>query len=138
MLSIFNRPANLPVATMRSASRTATFACHVRAARSTGWRWVRPRLVPATVAILGMLAVLGSAEYLTQLARYTPDQPASVIEPQIASLPAPAPVDRDHVLVIDHQMPMLLIVDGTPMPIGSVLRLPSSGAPVQLRLVPHH
>lgn len=133
MLSIFNRPASLPIATMRSASRTETFVSRVRGARSTGWCWVRPRLVPATVAIIGMLAVLGSAEYLTQLARYTPEQAVAISEPQIASLPAPPPIE-DGLSIATSEW---LLLDGKPTPIGRVLQLPSSGAPVQIRLVPH-
>ena len=65
---LFDRPASLPTATIHSAS----FASQLRGQRARAVRWVRPRLVPLSVAIVGMLAVLGAAEYLTHLARYTP------------------------------------------------------------------
>ncbi len=89
---LFDRPVRLPIAKMRSPSRIAAFVSHARGARSTTWRWTRPRLIPAVVAIAGMLAVLGSAEYLTRLARHTPEQPALVqpAEPQLAALPLTA------------------------------------------------
>jgi hypothetical protein len=66
------RPASLPTATIHSTTASEAFASRVRGLRTSGWRWARPRLVPLTVAIVGMLAVLGAAEYLTHLARYTP------------------------------------------------------------------
>jgi hypothetical protein len=65
---LFDRPAPLPVATARSRSHVATFASRARG----GWLWLRPRTVPLIVALAGMFAVLGAAEYLSRLARYTP------------------------------------------------------------------
>jgi hypothetical protein len=127
---LFDRPASLPIATMRSSSRVATFRSRLRGARSNGWRWVRPRLVPATVAIVGMLAVLGSAEYLTHLARYTPEQPTVVVEQQVARVDnAPSP----GVLLIEQGPPgAMILLDGNP--IGRMIQLPAN--PVQLELVP--
>lgn len=87
---LFDRPASLPTATIRSTSARAAFASHVRGIRTTGWRWARPRLVPALVAIVGMLAVLGAAEYLTHLARYTPEPPVAAIAAPIDSHAAPS------------------------------------------------
>jgi len=113
---LFDRPASLPVATMRSKSKRAALASHLRGIRITSWRWARPRLVPATVAIVGMLAVLGSAEYLTRLARHTPEQPAVVQhEPQLASMP----------MTVDAPL------------VGTVMQLPVNGAPLRIRLVPY-
>lgn len=82
---LFDRPASLPIATIRSTSTRAAFASQLRGLRTRSWRWARPRLVPLMVAVVGMLAVLGAAEYLTHLARYTPAPPVAVIE-----APAPA------------------------------------------------
>lgn len=65
---LFDRPASLPAATIHSAS----FAGQLRGQRARVARWVRPRLVPLSVAIVGMLLLLGATEYLTHLARYTP------------------------------------------------------------------
>jgi len=73
---------------------------------------MQPRLVPLMVALVGMLAVLGAAEYLTHLARYTPVaaiQPVS-LEPTpilvdgkpaaLGRLPSPQPV---RVIVLSGQ-----------------------------------
>jgi len=77
---LFDRPASLPIATVHSSSHLVTFANQLRGTRDRGWRWMRPRLVPLVVAVVGMLAVLGAAEYLTHLARYTPAPPVAVID----------------------------------------------------------
>jgi len=83
---LFDRPASLPTATLRASSPIAALTSRVRG----GWRWTRPRLVPLLVAGAGMLAVLGAAEYLTHLARYTPEAPfAAIVAAPVASDSAP-------------------------------------------------
>ncbi len=83
---LFDRPVSLPTATVHSSSHLTTFANHLRGTRDRSWRWMQPRLVPLMVALVGMLAVLGSAEYLTHLARHTPVaevQPVTIEQPAI-------------------------------------------------------
>ncbi len=108
---LFDRPASLPIATVRAASPRAALMSYLRGIRNTTWRWTRPRVVPMMVAIVGMLAVLGSAEYLTHLARYTPQPPVVMIEP--------ASFDQTPILI-----------DGKPAPVGRMMQLPASSARV--------
>ncbi len=123
---LFDRPASLPIATVRSSSHLVTFKNQLRGTRDRSWRWMRPRLVPLMVAIVGMLAVLGSAEYLTHLARHTPNTPIATIEPVIAARPIAArpiaarPIDQS-----------AISVDGKPSALGSVMQLPGR-APVRV------
>jgi len=86
---LFDRPAALPVARALGAS-SATLASQARG----GWLWLRPRTVPIIVALAGMLAVLGSAEYLSRLARQTPtisQARTDVIEAPAHLIVVPAP-----------------------------------------------
>jgi hypothetical protein len=89
---LFDHPAPLPVAKVHARS-VATLASRLRGARDDGWRWLRPRAVPAVVAIVGMLAVLGATNYLTQLATHTPVQsvPAQAAVPPPVEQVAEAP-----------------------------------------------
>ena len=105
---LFDRPASLPIATVRSSSHMVTFKNQLRSTRDRSWRWMRPRVVPLMVAIVGMLAVLGSAEYLTHLARHTPQAPVALIEP-VAVEQSPVPID------------------GKRSALGSVMQLPGRG-----------
>ena len=64
---IFDRPAELPVATLVPRERRAQAAALVGALRNwlaARWAWLRPRTVPVLVATAGMFAVLLSADYL--------------------------------------------------------------------------
>jgi len=60
-------PCEFPVAVVvphDSRSQLQTLAGDLRTWLTTQWRWLRPRTVPLIVAALGMVAVLGSADYL--------------------------------------------------------------------------
>ena len=106
---LFDRPASLPTATVHSPSHLASFANQLRGTRARSWRWMQPRLVPLMVALVGMLAVLGSAEYLTHLARYTPvaevhpviQQPGQRDDPALVRMPLSAQPVR--VIVLSGQ-----------------------------------
>jgi len=133
---LFDSPAaRLPVATIRSHSPVARWASLVRGSRAAGWRWLRPRLVPVLVAVTGMFAVLGSAEYLTRLARRTPTQatmPATYDPPREVAVVQPA---SEGVLTIEQGVtPPVLFIDGNPAPAGTRIELPSQ--PLLIRLVP--
>lgn len=63
------------MATVRARTWTGSLAVAIRAALVARWRWIRPRLVPLTVAAAGAGGLLVAAEYLTKMARETPEQP---------------------------------------------------------------
>ena len=83
---IFDRPpAELPVATLRPREPGTRIAVAVRHWFARRWSWLRPRTVPVAVAFVGMLAVLGSANYLRSFANQTPEQlSVSLIRQQLA------------------------------------------------------
>lgn len=65
---LFDQARELPIATVLRAPRTGT-------ARAIGalsrwlvvrWTWLRPRTVPAVVALVGMFAVLNAVNYLSR------------------------------------------------------------------------
>ncbi len=120
----------------------ATVASRLRGARSASWQWFKPRTVPVIVALTGMLAVLGSAEYLTRLARRTPQQAVMEMEMEmeparIATLQAAALDPPPGVLTIDQGPPSaFVILDRNPLPLGRIIQLPSSGYPIRIQLVP--
>jgi len=128
---LFDRQAALPVATIRSRSPFARLASRARGSRAAGWSWLRPRLVPVLVALTGMFAVLGSAEYLTRLARRTPADVEPSADPgRVAALH----LDTDPqpgVLTIEPLQGAIITIDGNP--VGRVLQLPSQ--PLQIHLV---
>ncbi len=68
--------SELPVATVRLHG-AAAFASDLRRWVLARWRWLQPRTVPVTVAVLGMLAVLGSAHYLSNLAHQPAERMAA-------------------------------------------------------------
>jgi hypothetical protein len=70
---LFDRPAELPVATLRSRSWSAVGA-RLHGSVVARWRWFRPRTLPVVVALAGMVALLESANYLSNLARHTPER----------------------------------------------------------------
>jgi len=75
---IFDQPAaKLPVATVVPREARAQLAADLRAWFVAKWAWFRPRTIPMVVALLGMLAVLGSATYLREYARQLPDRATS-------------------------------------------------------------
>ncbi len=63
---LFDRIGELPVATVRRTSRTKVELVAGGLAQwfVARWEWLRPRTIPVTVAFLGMLAVIQSANYL--------------------------------------------------------------------------
>lgn len=68
---LFDGPADLPTATLRSrasAARHRVIAADLASWFATRWRWLRPRTVPLLVAFVGMLGVLGATKYLTAYA----------------------------------------------------------------------
>lgn len=72
---IFDRPpAELPVATLRPRAPRARFAAAVSGWVAARWTWFRPRAIPCVVALAGMLALLGSAEYLRSFADHIPER----------------------------------------------------------------
>jgi hypothetical protein len=132
---LFDHPAPLPVARLRSHS-VSDLASRLHGARVDGWRWLRPRAVPATVAIVGMLAVLGAAEYLTRLARRTPIQTVAMpaTQPQQVAEVAPPVIIVSRT---DNQGTQILI-DGNPAPAGTTLDVPVSSSGYQIRILPLH
>jgi hypothetical protein len=78
---LFDGPADLPTATLRSrakAARHRVIAADLSSWLATRWRWLRPRTVPLLVAFVGMLAVLGATKYLTAYAGGDQKVPAAV------------------------------------------------------------
>lgn len=65
---LFDGPADLPTATLRSRASEArhrVIAADLHGWLAHRWCWVRPRTVPLIVAFVGMLAVLGATKYLS-------------------------------------------------------------------------
>ena len=72
---IFDQPpAELPVATVVPRDGKSRLRADMFAWLSAKWRWFKPRTVPMIVAFVGMLGVIGSANYLRNYARRAPDQ----------------------------------------------------------------
>lgn len=67
-------PAELPVATLRARDIRTKLRADLIAWLSAKWQWFRPRTVPIIVALVGMLAVIGSASYLRNFARPAPER----------------------------------------------------------------
>jgi hypothetical protein len=62
-----SRPAELPVATVRSSeprARTTAILAGLQQWVRARWQWFKPRTVPVAVAALGMFAMIEAAEYL--------------------------------------------------------------------------
>ena len=62
-----SRPAELPVATVRSGeprARSAAVIAGLQRWLLARWQWFKPRTVPVAVAALGMFAMIEAAEYL--------------------------------------------------------------------------
>ena len=129
---LFDHPAPLPVATLRSHS-VADLASRLRGARHDGWRWFRPRAVPAIVAIVGMLAVLGAAEYLTRLARRTPVHAVQLPtqNEQVAQAAAPLIIVTKTEITYNGAP---LLIDSKPAPAGTALDVPPSGYQIRLHV----
>ncbi|MBS1119113.1 MAG: hypothetical protein H6Q90_1341 [Deltaproteobacteria bacterium] len=77
MAMLFDQPpSELPVATVRSRGITAV-ATALRCWLSARWQWFRPRTVPVMVAVLGTIALAGSASYLSNLAHQPTERVAA-------------------------------------------------------------
>jgi hypothetical protein len=70
---LFDR-RELPVATLLSPAGVRTLPVRLRVALAVRWQWLRPRTLPVLVAMIGMFALLASANYLQRLATKTPPQ----------------------------------------------------------------
>jgi len=103
---LFDGPADLPTATLRSRASEArhrVLAADLHGWLASRWRWVRPRTVPLLVAFAWMLAIPGATKYLSVYA-YNDDlrlrAPASIpnfggdvasTNPALPKLSAPQP-----------------------------------------------
>ena len=70
---LFDAPAELPVAELRSKGWAASMRSRVRGKLRARWRWMRPRLLPLAVATASAFALMGFTDYLSGLAREMPD-----------------------------------------------------------------
>lgn len=92
---IFDQPpVELPVAAVVPRASRAQLAADLRAWFVAKWAWFRPRTIPMIVAVLGMLAVIGSANWLRAYARQTPER--VVVAPQGDATP-------NHVIIVVSQ-----------------------------------
>ncbi|MDQ3365846.1 MAG: hypothetical protein M3680_10505 [Myxococcota bacterium] len=72
---IFDQPPpKLPVATLVPRESRVQVLADLRAWFVARWRWFRPRTIPMIVAFIGMLAVIGSANYLRNYALQGPER----------------------------------------------------------------
>lgn len=136
---LFDHPAPLPVAKVHARS-VASLASRLRGAREAGWRWLRPRAAPAAVAIVGMLAVLGATNYLTQLATHTPvpSTPAGAIVTARAELPSSDIAYASPWVIITKteitsQNAPAITIDSEPVFAGAPVDLPSSNCQIHLQ-----
>jgi hypothetical protein len=83
-------PAELPVATVVPRDARSQIAADLRAWVIAKWDWFKPRTIPMVVAFVGMLAVIGSASYLRDYARRTPER-LSAHEPAAVGLEVATP-----------------------------------------------
>lgn len=136
---LFDRRAALPVATIiieqgRSRSWLATAASWSRGIQARAWQFLKPRLVPLAVALTGMFAVLGSAEYLTRLARHTPEQSTPVVQPEQLATLRPDTMVAPESTDVSNQGVTVISTDGDLSPLG-LMQL-QSGEAMPIRLVP--
>jgi hypothetical protein len=84
---LFDARAELPIATLNTPSLRDRAVAALRGRL----RWIRPRLVPIAVAIIGTSFVGISASYLFGLTQ--PEPGASGVAPPAVTSPAPAAVE---------------------------------------------
>jgi len=135
---LFDHPAELPVATVRSRSWFAGSASRLRGGLVARWRWLQPRTVPVIVALAGMVALLASANYLTNLAHQPPERlsPAQQLEPdRVASLAVDTDPDPGILTITVGPSPVLVTIDGNPPPVGAVIEMPAAIG-YQIKLIP--
>ncbi len=102
-IMIFDQaPAELPVATLIQRDGKSQLRADLYAWFAAKWRWFKPRTVPMIVAFIGMLAVVGSANWLRNYARRAPDRlvieqtkRSALIVVDAAPAPPPAPSNTD-------------------------------------------
>ena len=77
-LVLFDSPRELPIATVVVEPRTLTelLSGGIALWFSDRWRWLRPRTIPLTVALVGLLGVVRAVDYLTHLP--TPSHTSSI------------------------------------------------------------
>ena len=71
---LFDPPRELPTATVVIEPRTFTqlLSSGIALWLSDRWRWLRPRTIPLTVALVGLLGVVRAVDYLTHLPTPSP------------------------------------------------------------------
>jgi hypothetical protein len=89
------------------------------------WRWLAPRTVPVLVAMIGMVALLASAHYLSNLAMQPPErvETAHVID------------DSDQLAAIKITVGppgAIVYIDGQARTLPHLLEMPSSGYQIKL------
>ena len=67
------RPAELPVAELRSKTWAASMRSRLRGKVLGRWQWMRPRLLPLAAATASAFALMGFTDYLSGLAREMPE-----------------------------------------------------------------
>jgi hypothetical protein len=113
---IFDQPPReLPVATVVSRDSRLQLAADLRTWFAARWRWFKPRTVPLIVAFLGMLAVIGSANWLRNYARREPERLT------ITSTP-PGTITT---IEVTARSPGVIYVDGKPMPVELIPLAPT-------------
>ncbi len=65
---LFDRARDLPMATVRRAPRSTIprIVGELEYWLAARWAWLRPRTLPALVALVGMFAVLNAVNYLSR------------------------------------------------------------------------
>jgi hypothetical protein len=117
---IFDQPpAELPVATLVPRDGKTQLRADLHAWFAAKWQWFKPRTIPMIVAFVGMLAVIGSANWLRNYARRAPER-------LVVSTPPPA----DSNIAVDEEPP--------PAPAQIVVEVGPPGATItpNIELVP--
>ena len=89
---IFDRPMELPPAQVISRDRRTQLAADLRAWFAARWQWFKPRTIPMIVAFVGLLLVMGAANWLRA---YAVAMPAPTAKLQITVGPPGAVVVVD-------------------------------------------
>jgi hypothetical protein len=91
---LFDVRPQLPVAELHSRTWSASVRARTRAVIAARLAWVRPRLLPLAVATASAFALLGAANYLSNLAREIPDDAPAVKTARIKAPPQGLTVDQ--------------------------------------------
>jgi hypothetical protein len=92
---IFDRPVEVPVATVVPHGRARQLVADARRWTAARWRWLAPRTLPLFGALVGMLAVIGSANYLRDYGRRD-DAPAPRLSVVVLDPPPTTPMLTIH------------------------------------------